>query len=224
MNRFYFLLLIILFLFFNKSHAQYKKNIVSTGLNFSKTMPEIGTLLNERTVTGEKKITITPRWVFRINKVWAFGAVYQYSRTNQKLTEAIYIPSSNDNSNLLYIALDSKTIYQHGGLLVQNYLYDNGKIAAFLEIDGIKGNSKTEARFPEGLVVSSSSIKTDVYASGLHAGGRYHFFKDFGIEARINGLIQYQYFNTKEMHQKTTEFKLFDNIWDNCSIGLFYQL
>ncbi|WP_165793030.1 outer membrane beta-barrel protein [Sphingobacterium haloxyli] len=158
-----------------------------------------------------KQFAITPRATFRIDKVWAIGALYNYRSAEERIY--LVIPGAGGGN------AETKTTEQYAGVLVQTYLFDNGRFAAFLEVDGTMGTSKTEVL--SGL--DGTPTKSDLYSSAFHAGGRYTFFKGLGAEIRLNRLAGYRKLKTKETDTETNQFDLFNNVLNQVSVGLSYQ-
>ncbi|PRD48043.1 hypothetical protein [Sphingobacterium haloxyli] len=90
-------------------------------------------------------------------------------------------------------------------------------------MDGTKGTSKATTNLPDGIHSETPVVESDVYSSGIHAGGRYTFFKGLGAEIRLNRLVGYYHSKTKGNDLKRSQFNLFDNFWNEVSLGLSYQ-
>ncbi|RZF61486.1 hypothetical protein [Sphingobacterium corticibacterium] len=215
MSKFYILFLVACILATGRSYSQDHKFNISVHTNLGKSNSSTGTASENSSTAEMKRFTITPRAVFRIDNVWAIGALYNYSNVTNR--SRIVIPGLGEGY------LDTKTIDQHAGVLVQTYLFDNGKFAAFLELDGTKGTSKTKILPEEQSTWFSQPTRANVYSSGIHAGGRYTFFKGLGAEVRLNRLVSYRHLKTKDVDAKTSHFDLFSNIWNEASLGLSYQ-
>lgn len=222
MNKFYILILVACVLATGRSYSQENKFNISIHTNLGKSTSSTSSFTENSADIDLKQFAITPRAVYRINKIWAVGALYHYIESDQKTQQIIYVPDGN-GIQPVGVNIDGNTINQHAGLLIQSFLYDNGKIAAFLELDGTKGTSKATTNLPDGMLNVTPVVKSDVYSSGMHAGGRYTFFKGLGAEIRLNRLIGYYHSKTKGNDLKKSQFNLFDNFWNEVSLGLSYQ-
>lgn len=215
MNRFYILFFLTCVLATGQSYSQESKFNISVHTNLNKSSSSTGNVIGTNSTMELKQFAITPRAVFRIDKVWAIGALYSYGNTVNR--SHFIIPE------LVQAYLDTKTIDQHAGVLVQTYLFDNGKFAAFLELDGTKGSSKSEIVPKEDISILGTPTKSSLYSSAFHAGGRYTFFKGLGAEIRLNRLVSYRHLKTKDFDRKVNHFDLFNNFWNEVSLGLSYQ-
>ncbi|MBD1432039.1 hypothetical protein H8B06_04315 [Sphingobacterium sp. DN00404] len=213
MKKLYILVLVACLLATGRSYSQDSKFNISVHAHLGTVNSSTGASSGEGTAEM-KQFAITPRAVFRIDKVWAVGALYSYRNAEERTYLAISGMSGS---------LDTKTVDQHAGALVQTYLFDNGKFAAFLELDGTMGTSKTEILSGESSSISGTATKSDLYSSAFHAGGRYTFFKGLGAEIRLNRLVSYRKLKGKEIDMETSQFDLFNNILSQASLGLSYQ-
>ncbi|WP_146113679.1 outer membrane beta-barrel protein [Sphingobacterium gobiense] len=207
MKKLYILVLVACLLATGRSYSQDSKFNISAHTQLGTTkFSRVGDSSAEL-----KQFTITPRATFRIDKVWAVGALYNYRSTEERTY--LSIPGVGGGN------IDTKTTDQYAGVLVQTYLFDNGKFAAFLELDGTMGTSKTEILSG----VTGTPTKSDLYSSAFHAGGRYTFFKGLGAEIRLNHLASYRKLKGKELDTETSQFDLFNNVLNQVSLGLSYQ-
>ncbi|MBL1409422.1 hypothetical protein [Sphingobacterium faecale] len=219
MTKYYILTVLSSIFIFSVSYAQDKKITISAHTNFSKQEAKNNSLSPINDIYRD--FNLTPRISYKISKMWALGALYQYGVN--KNTTSIIIPIVNANETTrVYVEQEQKSTTNTFGLFVQSYLYDNGKFAAFLEVDGLKGKTKTTFDIEEGIM-PSPDIKYNSFSSGLHAGGRYTFFKGLGIEARLNQLVQYKKSKLADENVKDSYFRVLSDIWRDCSIGLAYQ-
>ncbi|ERJ58140.1 outer membrane beta-barrel protein [Sphingobacterium paucimobilis] len=228
MKNHYLLLLFALLLISEKSQSQQKRLTLSTHFGMNKD----GDRSDEANISS-KAIVGTPRLSYRINKVWALGVMYQYSRhkydenytsPNRTPLESGITNSTTHNIDYNELKRSQKTNQQDVGVFIQSYLYDNGRLAAFLEWSGAKGWSKTTLYLPQHLndaIPTQVETKYDSFSSGLHAGVRYTFYKGLGAEFRLNGLAEYVKTSNNDGNAK--EFQFLNNIWQNSSIGIAYQ-
>lgn len=211
MKKLYILVLVACLLATGRSYSQDSKFNISVHTHLGTVKSSSGASSGDGSTAKMKQFSITPRAVFRIDNVWAIGALYSYRNAEERTYLAI--PGVGGGN------IDTKTIDQYAGALVQTYLFDNGKFAAFLELDGTMGTSKTEIL----AGVNGTPTKSDLYSSAFHAGGRYTFFKGLGAEIRLNRLVSYRKLKGKEMDMETSQFDLFNNILNQASLGLSYQ-
>ncbi|WP_164123719.1 MULTISPECIES: hypothetical protein [Sphingobacterium] len=215
MTKYRLFALFITLLFLNCGYAQYKKVTLSAHTNLSRSAYGSGPFYNSN--DNYRDFNLIPSLSYRLNKVWAIGAGYHYGFNKSYTTVAVDIPDY-----YYMLRLEQRSTTNQFALFVQSYLYDNGKFAAFLEVDGVKGRTTAKSIPPDGAIVPED-IKYEKFSTGLHAGGRYTFYKGLGAEFRLNKLIQYQQAKVKGNDTKDSEFRVFENIWQNCSIGLSYQ-
>lgn len=203
MTKYRLLSLFTAMLFINISYGQYKGiNIaVHANLNnYSHALSNYNEVLNNK----QQNYYLNPRIAYRFNKTWAAGVSYQ---------NAISKSSSS---------YQHRNISNSYGIFVQSYVFDNGKIAAFLELDANKGSRTSKFKHPENNYFQEDS-KSDLFSTGMHAGGRYTFYKGLGAEIRLNNLIQYYKSSMKNTVNNYSSFQLFENILKNSSIGISYQ-
>lgn len=197
------------------SQAQEKKFVLSAPLQYSvKDYDE-----QYSSMTKAQNFLINPQLMYRINKQWALGPIVSIGISKQT-----YEMSGSTNNVPFKESYSQKATTMKYGLNLQRYLYDNGTIQLFTEINGLLGNYKSKMiDLPDGLFFSSSPQKYNSFEVGLNLGGRYQFTKVLGIEARINQLVSYQERNSNEDDYKNTQFNVISNIFNNASVGIAFN-
>lgn len=197
------------------SQAQEKKFVLSAPLQYSvKDYDE-----QYSSMTKAQNFLINPQLMYRINKHWALGPIVSIGISKQT-----YEMSGSTNNVPFKESYSQKATTMKYGFNLQRYLYDNGTIQLFTEINGLLGNYKSKMiDLPDGLFFSSSPQKYNSFEAGLNLGGRYQFTKVLGIEARINQLVSYQERNSKEDDYKNTQFNVISNIFNNASVGVAFN-
>lgn len=199
------------------SQAQEKKFVLSAPLQYSATN-------NDNDFSPSKKdhdFLINPQLMYRMNKQWALGPIMRIGISNRTQELQNYAPNDAFIINVTYKERYTTLKY---GLNLQRYLYDNGKVLLFTEINGLFGNFKHKiVEQPDGMTLASNGQNYNSFEAGLHIGGRYQFTKALGIEARINHLISYRENSYKEDDYKSSQFNVISNIFNNASVGIAYS-
>lgn len=178
----------------SKTYAQSQKVIFSTSVKFS-------AISIKDADNNPSDFEITPRIAYKFNSKMAIGAFYSHASSNSA-TESF------------------KTFGNAGGLLLQYYFYDNDTFQLFSEINAGYGTIKRKNVSDNNMFTFPDPIK--VLSSGINLGGRYNFYKGLGTEIRVNNLINYTHLKDAN-EDKTSEFNLLSNLFNNASIGLSYR-
>ncbi|MEN5435735.1 outer membrane beta-barrel protein [Sphingobacterium faecium] len=209
------LLLTLLICLTKVSQAQEKKFVLSAPLQY--TVDNYGDEYSP--LTKARNFLINPQLMYRINKHWALGPIVSIGISKQSYDMKNYnnyIPSNT--------SYGQKATTIKYGLSMQRYLYDNGTIQLFTEINGLFGNYKSKmVDVPDGISFSSNSQKYNSFEAGLNLGGRYQFTKTLGIEARINHLVSYNKKSNKEDDYKNSQFNLISNVFNSASVGIAFN-
>lgn len=209
------LLLTFIMGFVKVSQAQEKKFVLSAPLQYSGISDDD----QYSSMTKARNFLINPQLMYRINKNWALGPI-----VNIGLSKQTYEITSSTNNLPFKESYSQKTTTIKYGLNLQRYLYDNGTIQLFTEINGLFGNYKSKLiDLPDGFSFSSNPQKYNSFDAGLNLGGRYQFTKALGIEARINQLVSYQKRSSKEDDYNNSQFNVISNIFNNASVGIAFN-
>jgi len=197
------------------AQAQEKKFVLSAPLQYVVN----GYDKQYSSITKARSFLINPQLMYRINKHWALGPIVSIGISKQ-----IYEMSGSNNNVPFKESYSQKATTMKYGLNIQRYLYDNGIVQLFTEINGLFGNYRSKmVDLPDGLSFGSNSQKYNSFEAGLNLGGRYQFTKTLGIEARINQLVSYQERNSKEDDYKNSQFNVISNIFNNASVGIAFN-
>ncbi|MFD2969991.1 hypothetical protein [Sphingobacterium bambusae] len=211
----YFLFITLFFCATSTSFAQ-QKFIISTHVGFNNNHKVTLQDGFEESTNIENRTIISPRFAYRINRALALGLSYQFSRITSQLDQGGS-----------YYNLRSINNMHAAGLFIQPYLYDNGKIAVFLEGDIYIGRSKSKLEHDGDANIQLSSPKSNLYTMAAHAGARYNFYKGLGLEARLNHLLSYNTVKHLDIDGNETgnsrSFTAFNDILGNVSLGLSFS-
>lgn len=198
--------------------AQSEKFSLSVGGQFTKNA------YDESYPQSNKRIVLTPRLTYRLDRHWAVGALYSHSTETQDLW---VVHPFDPYGVFLPMKFQSKSTHKMYGLLVQHYLVDRGSFRVFLEWDGQIGNSEVKLDFSDrNTAVSQPYIPSGVkhYSSGIHLGARYNFYKGLGIELRCNNLVMYHKTDDRGLsNTETSTFDLLQDLLGDAGVGLTFS-
>lgn len=218
--KFYCLLFIAFFLTI-LSHAQEKKKfVVSAHVGWSGNQLNNQPNFLDQQTENDRAISVHPRLAYNINQTWAVGVSYGYGLNKFDQLINVAIPD-------LYAMFfgEIKSVNHRTGVFVQSYLYNSRKFSAFLEMDAVKGWSNLS--FTNRDNRASISQKYDLYSLGLHAGARYNFYRQLGLEFRMNNLASYndteRILGDAEIGASGKNIGLFNSLLGDASVGLSFN-
>jgi len=201
-------------------HAQDQKFVLSTHVSFLKDtyLSRLeGTQINYR--AKDRRTNLTPRFAYRINKMWSVGVSYSYFKATTTQINTVSFGTEQPN----YVETDLHSKNQQFGAFVQSYLYDNGKFAVFLEGAANHGKHTIDVQSDYSTIINFSNDNTKNFNVGIHSGIRYNFWKGLGAEARLNNLINYSHVYGKDEIFDMKSVVSLQDVLGSASIGVSFS-
>lgn len=107
-------------------------------------------------------------------------------------------------------ALENKSEYKE---------IDEGTFNKLMNDWNIPRNNETDNHGGYSLI----NTKTELIFSNINIAGSYDFYRGLGVELRLTNLFAYTTSHEKQTEQKKSDFKVFQNIPNNISIGVSYS-
>ncbi|GEM_PF-3115253 len=119
--------------------------------------------------------------------------------------------------------IDSKVNSLLYGLFSQYNLYQTDKLVVFAEWNGVHGKTTSNPMKSNVANIELTKEEIKIFNSSLGAGVRYYFCKNFGMEARMNNIVQYDHKSYNTDNPTNSQFSVLNNILKHATIGFAFR-